>query len=507
MKCHNGVVTDGEALTRLTDAELLAFLRERESTRRRAYAEQLRAVAEIEARGLAGEHGHRGVGGLVREMFALNPADARRMVAHARALSSGVAPSGAAVDASLPRVVDELAAGAIGPEHVEAIRGAVEALPPSATVQERAEAERILCEAATTTRPGLLARLGREISARLDPDGDRPREDLLEKPMRRLEVRQRPDGGVSGSFDLDSESGALLTNLLSPLAVPRTDEAGPDTRGRARRYGDALAEVVRLAARSPEAPGEAGEPVTLLVSVGLAELKQGAGRGLVDGYLELPSAQLRRMACDSNVAPVVLGTKGEPLDVGRTTRTVPRAVRRALVLRDAGCTFPTCDRKAKWCQAHHVRHWIDGGPTSLDNLTLLCGPHHRLLHHSDWEARMINGRPWYFRRLTSTPAGRLGATHCTHIGHPLAGARPPTFDPETRTDGVAKRIRGALVRRQPARDPPPQSRVGPRHPARTDGHPRPGAGRSTHRGGPPASSPLARGRAGSVLCRSPTKRS
>ncbi|NIJ11992.1 hypothetical protein FHU38_002336 [Saccharomonospora amisosensis] len=417
-------MTDGEALTRLTDAELLAFLRERESTRRRAYAEQLRAVAEIEARGLAGEHGHRGVGGLVREMFALNPADARRMVAHARALSSGVAPSGAAVDASLPRVVDELAAGAIGPEHVEAIRGAVEALPPSATVQERAEAERILCEAATTTRPGLLARLGREISARLDPDGDRPREDLLEKPMRRLEVRQRPDGGVSGSFDLDSESGALLTNLLSPLAVPRTDEAGPDTRGRARRYGDALAEVVRLAARSPEAPGEAGEPVTLLVSVGLAELKQGAGRGLVDGYLELPSAQLRRMACDSNVAPVVLGTKGEPLDVGRTTRTVPRAVRRALVLRDAGCTFPTCDRKAKWCQAHHVRHWIDGGPTSLDNLTLLCGPHHRLLHHSDWEARMINGRPWYFPPAHVDP-GRAPRRNALHAHRASVGGRAP----------------------------------------------------------------------------------
>jgi hypothetical protein len=200
---------------------------------------------------------------------------------------------------------------------------------------------------------------------------------------------------VSGSFDLDAESGALLTNLLSPLSAPRAGDDGPDTRGRAERYGDALAEVVRLAARCPDTPGEAGEPVTMLVSAGLDDLKRGSGRGLVDGYLDLSVAQIQRMACDSGAAPVVFGAKGEPLDIGRTTRTVPRAIRRAMVLRDAGCTFPGCARNAKWCHAHHVTHWIDGGPTSLDNLALLCGHHHRLLHHSDWEVVMINGRPWF----------------------------------------------------------------------------------------------------------------
>ena len=86
------------------------------------------------------------------------------------------------------------------------------------------------------------------------------------------------------------------------------------------------------------------------------------------------------MACDAKVIPAVLGGASEPLDVGRATRVIPPAIRRAVVLRDRTCRFPGCDRPQAWCDAHHVLHWSDGGPTSLQNLLLLCRAHHRSVH-------------------------------------------------------------------------------------------------------------------------------
>ncbi|MEU6646862.1 DUF222 domain-containing protein [Saccharomonospora sp. NPDC046836] len=144
-----------------------------------------------------------------------------------------------------------------------------------------------------------------------------------------------------------------------------------------------------LAALIP--PTEAGEPVTLLVSATLDQLTTGIGQALVDGHLSMSAGQIRRMACDAKAAPMVFGTASEVLDVGRTIRTVPRSLRRALIHRDRGCSFPGCDRKAKWSQAHHIVEWSNGGPTTLDNLTLVC-QHHRVsrmrLRGSDVEARV-----------------------------------------------------------------------------------------------------------------------
>jgi hypothetical protein len=94
----------------------------------------------------------------------------------------------------------------------------------------------------------------------------------------------------------------------------------------------------------------------------------------------------RRIACDAEIIPVVLGSRGEPLDVGRASRTVPTAIRRAVILRDGGCAFPGCSIPARWCDIHHGRH-------------------HRLIHHSDWRStwpaasqNSIPRRGWVVRR-------------------------------------------------------------------------------------------------------------
>ncbi len=94
----------------------------------------------------------------------------------------------------------------------------------------------------------------------------------------------------------------------------------------------------------------------------------------------LGAADLRRIACDTGVIPVVMGGPGEVLDVGRAKRTIPPAIRRALIARDQGCVWPGCDRAPIHCEGHHIEHWFDDGPTSLNNLALLCHTHHQRLH-------------------------------------------------------------------------------------------------------------------------------
>jgi 5-methylcytosine-specific restriction endonuclease McrA len=90
----------------------------------------------------------------------------------------------------------------------------------------------------------------------------------------------------------------------------------------------------------------------------------------------------RRLTCDASVVAMRYDEQGTVLDVGRKTRTIPGAIRRALAARDTRCQFPGCT--ARRCDAHHVVHWADGGVTALDNLVLLCRRHHRLLHEGGY---------------------------------------------------------------------------------------------------------------------------
>jgi HNH endonuclease len=109
--------------------------------------------------------------------------------------------------------------------------------------------------------------------------------------------------------------------------------------------------------------------------------------------------------------PVLGGAASQPLDVGRASRVVQPAQRSALAVRDGACVFPGCDRPLAWCDAHHLVHWLDGGPTDLANLALLCRAHHRAVHEGGW-------------RLTRQPNGRLTATP-PHPSHPPHRRRRP----------------------------------------------------------------------------------
>lgn len=102
----------------------------------------------------------------------------------------------------------------------------------------------------------------------------------------------------------------------------------------------------------------------------------------------LSVAAVRRLACDAEVIPAVLGAQGEVLDVGRSQRLVTTGIWNALVLRDRHCAFPGCTHLPLACDAHHIQHGADGGATSPDNLVLLCRKHHTITHQTPWTVRI-----------------------------------------------------------------------------------------------------------------------
>jgi Domain of unknown function (DUF222)/HNH endonuclease len=111
-------------------------------------------------------------------------------------------------------------------------------------------------------------------------------------------------------------------------------------------------------------------------------LRDGEGDAeLVDGAV-IDAHAARRLACDAAIVPLV-ERAGRPVSVGRKTRAIPPALRRALESRDRGCRFPGCSNR-RTVDAHHIEHWANGGPTSLDNLVQLCRHHHRLLHEGGY---------------------------------------------------------------------------------------------------------------------------
>lgn len=248
--------------------------------------------------------------------------------------------------------------------------------------------------AAAKLRPALLAKYGAEGEA-----------DALEERLAPSAFLSRPsvrDADLTEyRMALTPEQAATLEAAIDDLSrpVPHDETGERDRRPPAQRRAEALIEVVRHGVRADvdrsdrhSAEGAAGSSMALHVSMHLRDLldllrgDQGRveGRGTVLGTTAegtmLAPATVRRLCCDADLIPAVLGSEGEVLDLGRVVRLFTRGQRRLLVQRDGGCTFPTCDAPSSWTRAHHAVHWWDGGPTDIGNAALLCERHHTIVH-------------------------------------------------------------------------------------------------------------------------------
>lgn len=409
---------------RLSDGELAGALLSWEQEQRRRYLVMLEMVTEAERRGLANAAGYRDTATLLAESLRLAPREARARVNHASATLSSSSASGAELSAALPTTGAAVADGDISGEHVTEIDKAVSAVSGLVDDEGRKQAEHQLVEVARQAHPPAVRAFGKRLLAYLDQDGKPPDERDQSEPVREFSYHYSRHGWLRFSGQLDPEAATQLEGLVGVLAKPAPADATgePDPRLLPQRQGDALAEVIDLATRTDDLSTQGGERAVMTMTVPLQQLQQRTNAALFEVPGITSVAALRRLACDAKVIPAVLGTAGEPLDIGRAARLATGAQRRALVLRDKGCAFPGCDRAPKWTTAHHIRHWADGGNTDRDNLVLLCARHHRRIHHSEWDVAIRDGLPEFYPPGWIDPARQL--RHNRAHGPP--GDPPPT---------------------------------------------------------------------------------
>ncbi|MFZ0875233.1 MAG: DUF222 domain-containing protein [Pseudonocardiaceae bacterium] len=376
-----------------SDTELLDELAALETRLHSTWAEMLSVIAEVDSRGTAETAGYRTTVELVRAVGRVSRGETRARVAAAADVLPGRGVGGALVEPRLPATAAAVAEHAIGPADVTVIRSVLARIPAHVDAPQRAEIEAELAKHARTLDAAQLSLLGTRILAYLDQDGPRPKD--IAETRRRLTFTDL-DGGYELGGWLDREAAEILRAALSPLAAPRpTTDTEVDFRTAAQRDADALVELAQRSLDAGDLPTEGGErpQVVVTMSLGVLQGRIGAASLAFGGPINADIA--RRIACDARVIPVVLGARGEPLDIGRASYTVPTAIRRAVLVRDAGCAFPGCPVPARWCDIHHVTHWADHGPTSVENCVALCGRHHRLIHHSRWRIDMTGSIPQF----------------------------------------------------------------------------------------------------------------
>src|SRR6266498_1253266 len=371
-------------------------------------------IREADSRGACQEYDAASTADWVRYLLRIPARQAKQLIGLARAVEGDATATGTA-----------LAAGRISAEHAQVITESLAALPEQAEGWVADAAEEHLLDAAADHDPKALHRIGRRIVEVIDPDhGDELLRRQLDRADRQAEESRElhgiPSGGrVRLTGWLDNEGWQILRTALDPLAAPRPADAGqPDPRPYPRRMADALVELADRALRGGDLPTHGGEKPTLILTLDYTKLAAEIGTGTLDTGEHLPASTVRRLACDAKIIPAVLGGPSQPLDLGRAQRTVTTALRRALVLRDAGCTFPGCDLPPGWCDAHHLLSWANGGPTDLLNTVLLCPRHHHTAHHQHWTIRIApDGLPEFIPPPWIDPQQRPRPPH-PHNPHP-----------------------------------------------------------------------------------------
>jgi hypothetical protein len=381
----------------LSDADLVAALDAAYAAQVRMAAVTARLAREVDARGLAVAEHATSTAAWLRERWRVSRHTARQVLT-----------LGAALDRS-PLLDKTVGAGVINPDQALVIDAALRQLPGEVGGQVTAEAEAALVAYAEAFEPAVLRGLGERILTHVAPQiAERLEQQALERQAERAHQRRElrladtGDGLVRLSGWLDQVGAATVTAALDPLCTPA---GGEDLRTAAQRRADALVDVCALALRTTELPTNGGDRPQVVVTIPFDTLHHGVGTATLDTGAVLTPAQARQWACDAGLIPAVLDGAGQVLNLGRSRRLVTGALRRALVLRDRGCAFPGCDRPPRWCDAHHLTPWAQGGTTDLANTVLLCGHHHRTIHHTLWQAHIApDGQPEFIPAPCRPPA-------------------------------------------------------------------------------------------------------
>jgi hypothetical protein len=388
-------LADGGDFGALSEEEFIDAVREIEAIRRQLDTADHAIVAEVRARDLAGTHLARTAQGFLGQLWRITPREAGARVREADQLSPRITQTGEVLAPLCPAAAAARKLGILNAAHTKVILDTMTALPAGLPVAEVDSAEQILVDAAHALHAQDLARVAQQLLDTIDPDGPEPCED--EQQGRRY-LRLRPGRCGMTRIDglLDPETAAKAAAVIGGLSAPRPDDpSGPDLRSAGQRRHDALGTVLDLALRADELRTSGGAPVTVHVSMTAEQFESRSGHTYTSYGQAIRIDQALRMADQGAIAWLVHNSHGGVLNYGRTRRLATSAQTEALITRDGGCAFPSCDQPPEWCQRHHIHAWIDGGETSLDNLVLLCPYHHARHLQQGWRIEVRHGVPWF----------------------------------------------------------------------------------------------------------------
>jgi hypothetical protein len=376
---------------RSTDREVLAAVGDVARLRSALDAVHLGLVRQVVSRGVAeASPVATSPEGFLRTACLSGATQARRDVEAARATAPG---------AVLEPFAGLLAEGRCTREHVDRAVRVMDLIPVA--VRERPGAGQQIVDymllAATEAAPLDMARAGRHLLAVLpeDPDSTQGRVDRQAHQRRFLDMATDETGMLVGRFQLDPVAGAALRTAVQRWSGPESGADGErDTRQPRQRRADALSALVETAL-GVEHPrrGERPRVVVQVTPEQLLDAKDRLGgtvTGMASGMAEvegggpLPGWAVRRLACDAVLQRIVFSPTEGPIELGRSERLASVTQRRVLAARDGACVVPGCGAPPDICDAHHVVHWADGGPTDLLNMCLLCPAHHTAVHAGTW---------------------------------------------------------------------------------------------------------------------------
>lgn len=322
----------------------------------------------------------------------------------------------ASKDAALMPVVDAVLSGSMGIERAAYVLRTLQRIRPGID-DEELFAQAVAALVSVASQPGVddgaLARKVNELLRRCLPEKDHDKDNKARRALGEVHESSLADGSVRRiiwTIGDDADYEAVKAVLDSPLAAPASQEeqdktGQKDTRTAGQRRYHALMTVLRRGVA-----GTQGQPTTakavIAVTIDFDILRQllsekadapGCGSTL-DGARLVSADSIRRLACDADIIPMVLGSRGEILDQGRRRRLVTPGQRAYLTRRDGGCSIPGCTVPATWCDSHHVVGWSRGGRSDVDNYALLCPRHHTWVHDNEITATVTpTGVVWKLR--------------------------------------------------------------------------------------------------------------
>jgi hypothetical protein len=296
----------------------------------------------------------------------------------------------------MPESVQAVCRGEIGFAHVKAMART------AAAVGAKFD-EVLLLEKARENSPGKFYYICNHYRHAADRKGfEAEQAELVEN--RRLWITTCDDGTVLVNGTFDPEGGAAFRTAVEPLA---RKSGADDHRSREKRLGDAVVDLAMHSLDTGLIPQQGSQRTHLQVTTSLETLQGLPGASAADlefSSLPISAKTVERLACDALITRIVLGSESTVIDVGRAKRTISGPARKALNVRDRGCTWPGCERPASWTSGHHLKHWIHGGTNEPPNLTLLCYRHHWMVHEGNWQ--IVRGDDG--RMLTIPPTVTFG---------------------------------------------------------------------------------------------------